>query len=103
MKVDPARSPVHAGLSLPVEEAAQENVQMGRGKHHQGCESAAGHRVGIQRIGCGHAKRLHCTSRESSCSRPIAGRGWAVGMKSVVQGHRSSPSAQAPCLGREKT
>jgi hypothetical protein len=76
---------------------------MGRGKRHQGCESAASHCVCIQRTGCGHAERLDCTSRESSCSRPVAGSGWAAGMKSIVQDHRSSPSAQAPRLGREKT
>jgi hypothetical protein len=61
-----------AGLFLPVEETAQENVQMGRGKRHQSCESAAGHRVGIQGSGCGYAERLDCTSRENSCSRPVA-------------------------------
>src|SRR5713101_4209299 len=62
-------------LSFCAVEQRKKNVQMGRGKRHQGCESAAGHRVGIQGIGCGRVERLDRTSRESSCSRPVAGSG----------------------------
>src|ERR1700680_483171 len=64
-----------AGLSLPVEEAAQENVQMGRGKRHQGCESAAGHRVGIERIGNGQVKRPYCAGDNAFRAPPGAESG----------------------------
>ena len=40
-------------LSLPVEETAHEDLEMRRGKHRQGCESAACHTVGIARTGNG--------------------------------------------------
>src|ERR1700730_17740620 len=64
-----------AGLSLPVDEEAQENVQMGRGKRHQGCESAAGHRVGVELIGNGQVKRPYCAGDNACCAPPGAESG----------------------------
>lgn len=48
-----------ADSSLAMEDAAHEHLEMGRSEHQEGCERAAYHGVGIERIGNGQVEGSH--------------------------------------------
>ena len=67
-----------------MEDAAHEDLQMRRGERQQGCERAACHGVGIERIGNGQVERPYCPG-DNAFRTPLGKEsGWqdlmAVGM-----------------------
>ena len=65
-----------AGLSLSMENAAHEHLQMRRGEHQKGCERAACHSVGIERIGNGQIERPYRHGDNAFCAPLGKESGW---------------------------
>src|SRR5258708_16889718 len=90
-----------------MDDAAHEQLQMGRGEHQQGCERAACHGVSMERIGNRQVERPYCPVENAL--RALLGKetSWqnlvAIGVGLFVGDHRLSPSgSKSACLGREK-